>query len=76
MDISNEAAVILDIIVLIIFLINALISAVFISGISHVYSMVSKQDHFAFKKVFSKVSIVLVVLTVIWFIVSAVVSNI
>ena len=53
-------------IILIEFLIGAIIHSVIISGISHIYSMVSKKDSFAFMKVFPKVTIALLILTAIY----------
>ena len=74
MDIDGPAVVFVWVAMILFFLIHALISSVIISGISHVYSMVSKKKHFAFMKVFPCVTIVLLILVAIYFIVVVIVN--
>ena len=61
MGVSDEGAVGAWIMLILFFLIEIIITSAVISGISHVYSVVSKKSGFAFMKVLPFVVIVLLI---------------
>ena len=67
MDISNEGAIVVWVVMIIISLIGALIRAMVVSGIFHVISLVSKIERLRFNKVFPFVLIVSIIVYAIQF---------